>query len=193
MGSLVSDDSLVPDPITTSPALQTSSRLIIYSTIHYGSISRTIRCLVDTGADDNAMAQSTATELGLALVELSIPITVGLASSSDTNDLTITHCTVPVQLHIGKHVETITFYVVPHLSLPIFLADSWLAKHNPAIDWKMKSITFNSQHCLSECCTDTVTVYSNIPPVLHALPAITTVAGSNLDELSHVMQTTKTK
>jgi predicted aspartyl protease len=66
---------------------------------------------MDTGADDNAMAQSTATELGLALVELSIPITVGLASSSDTNDLTITHCTVPVQLHIGKHVETITFYV----------------------------------------------------------------------------------
>jgi hypothetical protein len=169
VGSISNDELILSDPTYTSEP-PPSSRLIVNATIHFGHTSHTIPCLVDTGADDNSISQSTATELNLDLIELITPMAIGLASSIDSNDLTITHRTVPLQLHIGKHVETISFYVVPHLSLPIFLADSWLTKHNPTIDWKDKSMTFNSDFCLSECCVDTVVVYSNRTSG-HVLPA----------------------
>ncbi|KAH9272530.1 hypothetical protein BASA83_005340 [Batrachochytrium salamandrivorans] len=42
----------------------------------------------------------------------------------------ITHRTLPLQLHIGRHVETIGFYVTS-LCHGIILGYSWLERHNP--------------------------------------------------------------
>ncbi|KAH9252128.1 hypothetical protein BASA81_009978 [Batrachochytrium salamandrivorans] len=47
---------------------------------------------------------------------------------------TLTHRTVPLQLHIGKHVETVSFYVTS-LCHGLLLGYSWLEKHNPRINW----------------------------------------------------------
>jgi hypothetical protein len=167
MGSLPSDALLELDPTNSSPP-PLSSRLIIPATLYYGSLTHTTRCLIDTGADDNAICEALATRLNLPLVALLSPMVIGLASDSKNNDVRITHKTTPLQLHIGKHVETISFFVVPNLSLPIFLSDTWLVKHNPDIDWIDKRVTLKSDFCLAECCTSPVVVYS-ISSSKHAL------------------------
>ncbi|KAH6583195.1 hypothetical protein BASA60_001585 [Batrachochytrium salamandrivorans] len=56
-------------------------------------------------------SRPTLTDLQIPLLELSTPITLRLADGDSSSSLT--HRTVPLQLHIGKHVETATFYGKP--------------------------------------------------------------------------------
>ncbi|KAH9247293.1 hypothetical protein BASA81_015093 [Batrachochytrium salamandrivorans] len=69
-----------------------------------------------------------AADLQIPLLELSTPITLRLADGDSSSSLT--HRTVPLQLHIGKHVETATFYVTD-LCHGFILGYSWLERHNP--------------------------------------------------------------
>ncbi|KAH9255969.1 hypothetical protein BASA81_006009 [Batrachochytrium salamandrivorans] len=59
--------------------------------------------------------------------------------------------TVPLQLHIGKHVETATFYVTD-LCHGFILGYSWLERHNPRINWVSRMVEFDSPYCLENCC-----------------------------------------
>ncbi|KAJ1330713.1 hypothetical protein BSLG_009165 [Batrachochytrium salamandrivorans] len=63
----------------------------------------------------------------------------------------ITHRTLPLQLHIGRHVETIGFYVTS-LCHGIILGYSWLERHNPQINWESRMVDFGSSYCLENCC-----------------------------------------
>ncbi|KAH6572741.1 hypothetical protein BASA60_006415 [Batrachochytrium salamandrivorans] len=54
------------------------------------------------------MDSKLAADLQIPLLELSTPITLRLADGDSSSSLN--HRTVPLQLHIGKHVETATFY-----------------------------------------------------------------------------------
>ncbi|KAH9273132.1 hypothetical protein BASA83_004712 [Batrachochytrium salamandrivorans] len=56
---------------------------------------------VDCGADDIFMDSKLAEELKVPLTKLSNPITLRLADGDSSS--TLTHRTVPLQLHIGKH------------------------------------------------------------------------------------------
>ncbi|KAH9263034.1 hypothetical protein BASA83_013674 [Batrachochytrium salamandrivorans] len=56
------------------------------------------------------------------------------AVCADGDSFLFTHRTVPLQLHIGKHVETATFYVTD-LCHGLF-GYSWLERHNPRINWE---------------------------------------------------------
>ncbi|KAH6579714.1 hypothetical protein BASA60_003173 [Batrachochytrium salamandrivorans] len=81
-------------------------------------------------------------------LELSTPITLRLADGDSSSSLT--HRTVPLQLHIGKHVETATFYVTD-LCHGFILGYSWLERHNPRINWVSRMVEFDSPYCLENC------------------------------------------
>ncbi|KAH9262627.1 hypothetical protein BASA82_000340 [Batrachochytrium salamandrivorans] len=86
--------------------------------------------------------------LQIPLLELSTPITLRLADGDSSSSLT--HRTVPLQLHIGKHVETATFYVTD-LCHRVILGYSWLERHNPRINWVSRMVEFDSPYCLENC------------------------------------------
>ncbi|KAH9245829.1 hypothetical protein BASA81_016666 [Batrachochytrium salamandrivorans] len=78
------------------------------------------------------MDSKLAADLQIPLLELSTPITLRLADGDSSSCLT--HRTVPLQLHIEKHVETATFYVT-ELCHGFILGYSWLERHGPRINW----------------------------------------------------------
>ncbi|KAH9258758.1 hypothetical protein BASA81_002821 [Batrachochytrium salamandrivorans] len=90
-----------------------------------------------------------ATRLNIPLVKIPVPIKLRLADGDSSS--MITHRTLPLQLHIGRHVETIGFYVTS-LCHGIILGYSWLERHNPQVNWESRMVDFGSNYCLENCC-----------------------------------------
>ncbi|KAH6591102.1 hypothetical protein BASA50_009103 [Batrachochytrium salamandrivorans] len=95
------------------------------------------------------MDSKLAQDLKFPLVKLPNPIKLRLADGDSSS--VITHRTVPLQLHIGNHVETVSFYVTS-LCHGTILGYSWLEKHNPKINWILRMVEFDSSFCIENCC-----------------------------------------
>ncbi|KAH6570727.1 hypothetical protein BASA60_007596 [Batrachochytrium salamandrivorans] len=95
------------DPSILVSALSSLKKLLLPGTLRLGPLSHVDTFFVDCGADDLFMDSKLAADLQIPLLELSTPITLRLADGDSSSSLT--HRTVPLQLHIGKHVETATF------------------------------------------------------------------------------------
>ena len=57
-----------------------------------------------------------------------------------------------VDIHIGDHHEQILCYVAKFDVYTVVLGDGWLQMHNPAIDWKDRTMKFNSASCMESGC-----------------------------------------
>ncbi|KAH6596336.1 hypothetical protein BASA50_005194 [Batrachochytrium salamandrivorans] len=90
-------------------SLSSRNKLLLPGTLRLGSISYVNTLFVDCGADDLFMDSKLAQDLKFPLIELLNPIKLRLADGDSSS--VITHRTVPLQLHIGNHVETVSFYV----------------------------------------------------------------------------------
>ncbi len=51
----------------------------------------------------------------------------------------------------GNHTETISFYILDTPLAPIVLGHPWLTRHNPKVDWQLKSVSAWSSHCHKSC------------------------------------------
>ncbi|KAH9247123.1 hypothetical protein BASA81_015316 [Batrachochytrium salamandrivorans] len=136
------------DPSILVSALSSLKKLLLPGTLRLGPLSHVDTFFVDCGADDLFMDSKLASDLQIPLLELSTPITLRLADGDSSSCLT--HRTVPLQLHIGKHVETATFYVTD-LCHGFILGYSWLERHNPRINWVSRMVEFDSSYCLENC------------------------------------------
>ncbi|KAH9244971.1 hypothetical protein BASA81_017577 [Batrachochytrium salamandrivorans] len=141
-------DPTFSDPSILVSALSSLKKLLLPGTLRLGPLSHVDTFFVDCGADDLFMDSKLAAELQIPLLELSTPITLRLADGDSSSSLT--HRTVPLQLHIGKHVETATFYVTD-LCHGFILGYSWLECHNPRINWVSRMVEFDSPYCLENC------------------------------------------
>ncbi|KAH9246539.1 hypothetical protein BASA81_015914 [Batrachochytrium salamandrivorans] len=137
------------DPSILVSALSSLRKLLLPGTLRLGPLSHVDTFFVDCGADDLFMDSKLAADLQIPLLELSTPITLRLADGDSSSSLT--HRTVPLQLHTGKHVETATFYVTD-LCHGFILGYSWLERHNPRINWVSRMVEFDSPYCLENCC-----------------------------------------
>ncbi|KAG1935783.1 retrotransposable element [Pimephales promelas] len=96
------------------------------------------QALLDSGAEGNFMDHSFAKRLHIPLKPLSHQIHVHALNgqrlptiSLITEDITL--------ITSGNHSETIFFYILDTPLAPIVLGHPWLTRHNPKIDWQLKS------------------------------------------------------
>ena len=70
-----------------------------------------------------------------------------MGDNSSSAAVPVTHETIPLQLHLGSHIETIKFLVT---SIPrdVILGMPWLKRHNPSIDWNKGQLSFSSTYCI---------------------------------------------
>ncbi|KAI3650144.1 hypothetical protein MP228_005001, partial [Amoeboaphelidium protococcarum] len=115
-----------------------------------GSQSTTLEALLDSGADACFIDKEMAERLKIPLIPLKQQILVKYADGLDSHANVIRLQTVPIQLQIGKHIETIQFLVTP-LSQQVIIGYSWLKLHNPSVDWQEQSIHFSSEYCTINC------------------------------------------
>lgn len=94
--------------------------------------------LVDCGASENFISTSFAQHLKLP-TDSRQARTVVLADGSEYNSpLTSSKA----YLRIGRYSEKLPFHVLPLTHCDVILGKSWLAKHNPQIDWTTNTLQF---------------------------------------------------
>ena len=55
----------------------------------------------------------------------------------------VTEVTIPLSLQAGPHKEELSFYLIKSPRHPIVLGLTWLAMHNPTVDWRARTIQFH--------------------------------------------------
>jgi hypothetical protein len=132
---------------------------VLSGNIHLGTTKTAVQAFIDSGAGGNFIHTSFVTKYGIPLVKLQTPITLSMGDNSPSNYGPVTHETVPLQLHVDSHIETITLLVTT-IPTDMILGMPWLKLHNPSIDWTDGQVTFQSTHCIPACCDDIMTVNS---------------------------------
>ena len=142
--SLVATSTMVSQ---TGSSLIPITRTPIFVLVLRGDQSKSLRVLIDSGAEECLMDSAIASELCIPTQPLSVPMDARALDGHSIGE--VNHSTVSVQLRVsGNHSETIQFLPIPS---PHVLGFSWLQKHNPVIDWTTSSILCWSPFCHS-CC-----------------------------------------
>ncbi|KAH9273409.1 hypothetical protein BASA83_004417 [Batrachochytrium salamandrivorans] len=180
LNNVPNPDPNFSDPSTSIFALSSLRKLLLPGTLRIGPFSHVGTFFVDCGADDIFMDSKLAEELKVPLTKLSNPITLRLADGDSSS--TLTHRTVPLQLHIGNHVETVSFYVTS-LCHGLLLGYSWLERHNPRINWVSRMVDFDSPYCLENCSAGSTRTQGLGKP-----PAVDNILSSNPDPMEPCVQ-----
>ncbi|KAI2662624.1 Retrotransposon-like protein 1 [Labeo rohita] len=106
--------------------------------------------LLDSGAEGNFMDYSFALRNHVPLSPLTNTIAVSALNGQILPKITLT--TDPITLTVsGNHSESIPFYILDSPHAPVVLGHPWLVKHNPRIDWQLKSVSEWSIKCHESC------------------------------------------
>ncbi|KAL0147031.1 hypothetical protein M9458_057555 [Cirrhinus mrigala] len=106
--------------------------------------------LLDSGAEGNFMDFSFARHNHVPLLPLTSSIAVHALNGQTLP--TITTITEPITLTVsGNHRESISFYILDSPHAPVVLGHPWLIKHNPWIDWQLRSVSEWSIKCHESC------------------------------------------
>lgn len=127
-----------------------NSCLTLPLTLRLGSFRIHAQALCDSGASSESFIDETfALKHGMEFV----PLRRRRALEGFDGTLqagTLTHMAVSI-VAIGKHVESLAFYVTHLKHHSIILGHPWLTRHNPFIDWKKGTATFASEYCMKNC------------------------------------------
>lgn len=118
-------------------------------------------CLSDTGASALSFVDTSFVRKNkLPRVALSKPCKLRLAD--DKLAPNITHMAL-VKLALGDHVEDLWCLITKLGRFDIVLGMPWLEQHDPHISFKNRTITLNSDHCMSHCLLHSrpVTIHSD--------------------------------
>jgi len=96
---------------------------------------RKVRALLDSRATGMFMSKSLAQKEGYRLIKLDQPLQVRNVDGTSNSGGAITH-EVKVNMFYKRHVERVRIDVCELGKMDIILDMSWLATHNPEIDWE---------------------------------------------------------
>jgi hypothetical protein len=106
--------------------------------------------LIDSGANENLIDATIASELGIPTQPLSVTMDVRALDGRSIDE--VIHSTVPVQLRVSvNYSEIIQFFLITSPNVTVVLGFSWLQKDNLMIDWTISSILGWSPFCHSHC------------------------------------------
>ena len=107
--------------------------------------------MVDSGATNSFMNLKFLKSTLIPAVLKATPLDIHVIDGRPISSGAITHHTVPIDLVISSHKETISFDITSIGDYPVILGLPWLSRHNPRINWTRQSIVFSSPHCLMHC------------------------------------------
>jgi hypothetical protein len=109
-----------------------------------------VSALVDSGVTSFSINQTFVAQHNIHVVKKSTPIPVEVIDGRTIASGAITHETTFLELRNGKHVEKIILNIISTPHHPVILGLPWIKAHNPIIDWRSRTLTFNTQWCTSQ-------------------------------------------
>ncbi|CAE7200338.1 Asp protease 2 multi-domain protein [Pyrenophora teres f. teres] len=110
-----------------------------------------VEIMGDTGCASLFIDSSHARAHKYDLISLSQPATLELADGSLVAG--VTHM-ARVTVKFGAHVEDVLAYVTKLSGVQMILGTPWFQTHEPRVNWKDMSLSFDSEHCLLNCIHD---------------------------------------
>ena len=107
------------------------------------------RLLVDNGSETKLIDESFVRTNKISTFKLKKAIKLTLGNGEVVQTLT-RGCLVDVE--IGDHKEQVLCYLAKLDVYTVILGDRWLQTYNPAIDWKERTVKFNSSDCMERGC-----------------------------------------
>lgn len=107
-------------------------------------------CMIDCGATSQFMDYEFALKKGIPIQRKKIPEVLTLVDGQKSAAGNLIY-EATVLITIGLHSETVTFQLTKIEKYPMILGMTWLALHNPKIDWKHTSVSFDADYCLQHC------------------------------------------
>jgi hypothetical protein len=98
-----------PAPPTASHQIPEHSKFFVSGLLKFGTVACEQSFFVDSGADANFIDHRLVDLLAIPRVRLESPIPLQLADGSSSRSAPLEFETIPIQLHFGKHLETIVF------------------------------------------------------------------------------------
>jgi transposase InsO family protein len=123
--------------------------LSVYLVFHDVQIST--KALVDCGASSSFIDASFAKQHHIGLKKKAVPRVLEVVDGRPVSSGALTHETLPVQLKIGTHAETIQLDVTCLGHYPIILGMPWLTRHDPEVKWSQHQLAFRSSFCHRHC------------------------------------------
>ena len=118
--------------------------------LRWSTLTHDCQALLDSGAEGNFMDHSFARQFKIPLKPLTHQIAVHALNGQELP--TITFATEDITLITsGNHTEIISFYILDTPLAPIVLGHPWLTRHNPKVDWQLKSVSSWSNQCHKSC------------------------------------------
>ncbi|XDV19320.1 hypothetical protein PO909_024809 [Leuciscus waleckii] len=118
--------------------------------MRWSTLTHDCQALLDSGAEGNFMDHSFARQFKIPLKPLTHQIAVHTLNGQELP--TITFATEDITLITsGNHTEIISFYILDTPLAPIVLGHPWLTRHNPKVDWQLKSVSSWSNQCHKSC------------------------------------------
>ena len=108
-----------------------------------------VKTLIDNGSEAELIDTSYAHRHKLDIFKLEKGINLILGNGKRSERMTEA---VLVNVDFGEHVEEVLCYLANLKDYTLILGDGWLRTHNPSIDWKKRSMSFNSPECLESDC-----------------------------------------
>ncbi len=129
------------------PRISDSNLPIYEFTLNIENTNSTVKILLDTGSQINLMDIYYVKENKIPYsTETNLPKVSGIGGKQ-----TILGKTLPISITYDNHKCKTQFYVVDLPSYCAILGFEWISSHNPNIDFKNKTLKFNSNHCIENC------------------------------------------
>ncbi|KAG8713777.1 hypothetical protein FRC09_018344 [Ceratobasidium sp. 395] len=139
--------------------------------------------MLDSGATSTFINRRLVDEFKIPTKKLKTPRKLRVIDGRDIASGQVTeYCAL--NLEIFGHNEVLSAYVVDVGKHDLVLGMSWLSVHNPTINFKDKSASFNSEFCAKNCLHTVHTIFSGHTPDIEL--ASTTELPTNYQEFAKV-------
>ena len=101
--------------------------------------------LLDSGASACILDEDFAKNHNIPLVQKTKPIHVEVIDGRPLSSGSVTHESIPLEVTLEGHNSCIVFNIIRTPSNPVILGLSWLEKHNPSVDWKLRKMIFSTE------------------------------------------------
>lgn len=124
-------------------------------------VVRSTFALLDSGATNSFIDMAFASSVCIPLRSKAVPRALSVIDGRPIASGAITHETLPFQLDIGSHSESLVLDVTSLGQYPIILGISWLKKHDPFVMWSKHEMSFPC--CPSSCESDPAEIIKALP------------------------------
>jgi len=187
MSSALCISSLLLQSEVLEEELLDGTHIVISVELNDGISLIPTHALVDCGATGYAFAdEEFVRDHNLPLYKLTTPRTLEVIDGHPIESGIITHLT-KLSMNINGHKEQIPMLITKLGHYPLVLGLPWLRRHDTNIQFASNTLTFDSDFCLTHCCTTATSIKGISIPLPERIPEV------QLDQIAMIAGSTFTR